>query len=87
MKKYKWFGPNGHSLKLFESYLSDQRQCVVANGIASEETEMKLGTPQGSCLATFNLLGYVNDLGKLPMKGKIRALADDKVVEISRRVF
>lgn len=39
-----------------------------------------MGTPQGGCLSTLNYLVYINDIGYLPIRGLIRAFADDKAI-------
>ncbi len=48
--KLKQIGITGKLLKWIESYLSNQNQSVVINGIKSDVLQLSAGVPQGSVL-------------------------------------
>jgi hypothetical protein len=58
-------GVRGITLKLFESYLQDRKQCVFISSVEgaalSDVETVRIGVPQGSILGPILYLIYVND--------------------------
>lgn len=73
-------GIRGTPLRLLQSYLTDRRITVCVNGHSSNSIPINIGVPQGSCLGPLLYLTYINDLGDLPLEGKITLFADDTTI-------
>lgn len=73
-------GVRGIALNLMQSYLSNRKQFVCANGIDSDLLNINIGVPQGSVLGPLLFLIYVNDMYKLPLKGDLFLFADDSAI-------
>ena len=76
-KLYCQFGFRGNVLSLFESFLCDRYQRVVINGVESVWTSVTSGVPQGSILAPYLFIMYVNDLPRQLKHSKCLLFADD----------
>ena len=50
LTKLEQIGISGAFLTIFQSYLSNRKQCVVVDGIKSDLLEIQAGVPQGSRL-------------------------------------
>jgi len=75
--KLERYGVRGVALKWFKSYLSDRVQFVSVNNTDSTHLPVTYGVPQGSVLGPILVSLYINDLGNLPLHGKIILFADD----------
>lgn len=69
----------GNILRWIEDYLSDRYQYVALNAHSSFKGKVSSGVPQGSVLAPFLFLIYINDLVK-DVNVKIRLFADDCIL-------
>ena len=50
IRKLQKYGIKGNILKWLTNYLTDRKQCTMANGLASEYRNINCGVPQGSVL-------------------------------------
>jgi hypothetical protein len=64
----------------FKSYLSDRKQYVLYNGVASDTVLVTHGVPQGSILAPILFLIYINDMLSLFDEMQTIAYADDVTI-------
>lgn len=80
LEKLDLSGVRGMPLHLIRSYLTDRSQVVSIGGEVSEVRQMRMGIAQGSKLGPLLYLIYTNDLGNLPLRGKIMMFADDVAI-------
>ena len=62
LKKLRYYGIEGTSLKWFTSYLNQRSQYVELNGSQSDRKIILTGVPQGSILGPLLFLMYMNDI-------------------------
>ena len=74
--KMSQIGINGKLLNLFQSYLSNRKQCVVVEGVKSSLLDVNAGVPQGSRLGPLLFIIYINDIVK-DIESEILIFADD----------
>ena len=77
LNKLHYYGIRGHSLKWFESYLSNRKQCVNLGKTNSDIGTITCGVPQGSILGPLLFLLYINDITKCSNILKFFLFADD----------
>ncbi len=66
----------------FKSYLSDQAQITMLNGIQSHQNSVVCGVPQGSLLGPLLYLCYSNDM-PISVSAKLLLCADDNIILVS----
>ena len=54
------FNIKGSVLNWFQTYLKDRKQRIRINNTLSDEYELKVGVPQGSCAGPVPFLGYLS---------------------------
>ena len=83
LQKLQYFGIRGRCAKWLKHYLSNRKQCTVANGIISDLKPITCGVPQGSVCGPLLFLLYINDITKNMKKCKVSLYADDTVLYYS----
>ena len=71
------FGITGNLLAWLRDYLSEREQYTVINGVASENTKVAHGIPQGSVLGPILFALYTSDLPKAVNTATTFLYADD----------
>lgn len=80
VEKLKLAGIRGRFLDLFKNYLTNRQQYVIINNQFSQTLPINIGVPQGSVLGPLFFIIYINDFGKLNLKGNLRLYADDSAL-------
>ena len=76
-KKSENYGIRGITLKWFQNYLFDRKQCVFLNGASSAFKNIVCGVPQGSILGPLLFIVYINDIVSCSNLLKFILFADD----------
>ena len=81
LSKLCTYGIRGLPFDLFQSYLSNRKQCTVVNQVKSNCCDITFGVPQGSTLGSLLFLIYINDLPTVS-NSKINLFADDAMLSL-----
>ena len=81
--KLKTYGISESALKLFESYLSNRKQCVKIGSVRSFFLEIYKEVPQGSILGPVLFNIFINDIFCFISKGCLYNYADDNTLTYS----
>ena len=76
LAKLEQIGISDAVLTLFNSYLSNRKQCVVVDGVKSSMMDIQAGVPQGSRLGPLLFIIYINDIVE-GLESEILIFADD----------
>ena len=77
LNNLKYYGSQQKENNWFQSYLSNRKQQVHVNGVASESCSISTGVPQGSILGPLLIIIFINDLPKSSTYFSTRLYADD----------
>ena len=77
LKKMEIYGIRGVARDWFLSYLSNRKQYVYLNNIASDLCSLNCGIPQGSVLGPLLFLLYINDFNRCSNIFDFHLFADD----------
>lgn len=77
LRKLDCYGIRGVANRIISSYLSNRTQFVSYNGEKSSLKRISTGVPQGSNIGPLLFLIYINDIGRICLKGTPRLFADD----------
>ena len=86
LKKLSIIGFSDHTVKWFESYLSNRKFMVNSENSFSEISSVSCGVPQGSILSTLLFLIYFNDM-LMEVKCDLFLYADDTCLVFQRKNF
>ena len=65
INKLHAYGIRGNALKLLNSYLTNQTQYVIYDGLRSSTKTVQCGVPQGSILGSLLFIITMNDIGNV----------------------
>ena len=83
VQKLEYFGIIGKNANWVKNYLSNRKQCTIANNMVSTEELITCGVPQGSVCGPLLFLLYINDISKVLENCKVSLYADDTVLYFS----
>ena len=83
LKKIHAIGIRGNVEKWLKNYLTNRKQCTIANNIVSELRNVTCGVPQGSVCGPLLFLLYINDLPQILKNSQVSLYADDTVIYIN----
>ena len=64
LDKLKYYGLEGHTLKLFNSFLTNRKQYIELGDIKSKTLNISTGVPQGSILVPLLFIICINDISQ-----------------------
>ena len=77
LNKLKFYGLQQSEYNWIQSYLSNRKQQVYVNGVASDSCLISTGVPQGSIRGPLLFIIFINDLPKTSTFFSTRLYADD----------
>ncbi len=86
LNKLNYYGINGVSLKLMQSYLTDGKQYVKFNDICSEMSTLTTGVPQGSILGPLLFIIYIHDIAQASELFDFIIYADDTILSTTLEI-
>ena len=82
-------GFSSNALLLLQNYLNNRYQMTIVNKIISEPYLIKTGLPQGTILAPWLFILFINDLFNIQICGHTLCYADDTVIlfELNQKII
>ena len=77
INKLDYYGIRGVAKSWFVSYLTNRKQVVTVNGVASDVQDVSCGVSQGSVLGPLLFLIYINDFHRCSDLFEFHLFADD----------
>ena len=87
LHKLRFYGLDGSTLLLFESYLSNRRQYVEIDEMQSKTLPVKIGVPQGSIVGPLLFIIYINDFPQVSNIFNFIMCADDTTLSSTVNQF
>ena len=87
LNKLRYYGSQQSEYNWFQSYLSNRKELVHANGVASDTCVISTGVPQGSILGPLLFIVFINDFPKSFTFFSTRLYADDTSLKASGSYF
>ena len=87
LHKLRFYGLDGSTLLLFQSYLSNRRHYVEIDEMQSETLPVKIGVPRGSILGPLLFTIYINDFPQVSNIFNFIMYADDTTLSSTLNQF
>ena len=87
LRKLNAIGLRGALLNVIQSYFENRTQRLQANGVLSQQNEVKLGVPQGSILGPLLFIIYMNDIAAVSNDVKFYLFADDTAILMKGKTY
>ncbi len=87
IKNLEFYGLQGLSVKLMESYLSNRTQYVEIDESNSDMLHLSTGVPQGSILGPLLFIIYINDISNASKMFDFIIYADDTTLYYGRNNY
>ncbi len=83
---FEHYGVNGISLRLIQSYLTNQKQYVEIDGSNSDILSLTTGVPQDSILGPLLVIIYINDIAQVSKLFDFIIYADDTTLSTTLEI-